>query len=198
MAIVAALSGLVLPALLKARRAAQAAHCLSNLRQIGLAAMLFADQNDDRFPRSQHSAFAHGELPWARALAPHVGSSTTGWRELMKTAYRCAGDRRSGVLSYGLNVYFELGPEDDYAGYPATWRRRRDVPNPSSTILFAENNSDADHIMPNFWSSPGDAVDCAHDRHDGRANYVFVDGHGESRLFNAVYDPVRGIDAWHP
>jgi len=62
MAIIAVLSGLVTPALLNARRSAQAIHCLSNMRQIGLATMLFSDENDDRFPRSQHSAFAHGEL----------------------------------------------------------------------------------------------------------------------------------------
>ena len=198
MAIIAVLSGLVTPALLNARRSAQAIHCLSNMRQIGLATMLFADENDDRFPRSQHSAFAHGELTWARALAPYLGSTTTGWRDLMKTTYRCPRDTRVNQLSYGLNVYFELGPDDDYAGYPATWRRRGDVPNPSATILFAENNSDADHIMPNFWSSPADAIDCAHDRHDERAHYIFADGHGESRPFNTIYDPARGMDAWYP
>lgn len=197
-AIIAILSGLVFPSLLGARRSAQSLHCLSQMRQIGVAAMMYADGNNDAYPRSQHSAFAHGELVWARALAPNLGAATTDAAPLMNTIYHCSRDTRKNVLSYGLNVYFELGPEDDYPGYPTTWRRRSDAPNPSATILFAENNSDADHIMPNFWTSPNDAADCAHDRHDGKANYVFADGHAESRAFTTIYDPANDIDAWHP
>lgn len=197
-ALIALLAGLTLPALLGARRSAQSIYCLNQMKQLGAVAMLFADENGDSFPRSQHSAFAHGELPWARALAPLLGSSTTAWRELLKTSYRCPRDERRDQLSYGLNVYFELGPGDDYPGYPQTWRRRSDVPDPSGTILFAENNSAADHIMPNYWSGPSDAVDCAHDRHDGKANYVFADGHAASRDFTTIYDPANGVDAWQP
>lgn len=197
-AIIALLAGLSLPALLGARRSAHSIQCLHQMKQLGLIAMLYADTNDDAYPRSQHSAAAHGELPWARALAPLFGSTTTAWQELRTTAYHCPRDTRKNQLSYGLNVYFELGMDDDYPGHPQTWRRRSDVPNPSGTILFAENNSDADHIMPNFWSGPSDAVDCAHDRHDGKANYVFADGHAESRTFTTIYDPANGIDAWHP
>jgi len=197
-AIIAVLSGLVFPALLGARRSAQSVHCLSQMRQIGMAAMIYADGNGDSYPRSQHSAFAHGELVWARALAPILGSESTDWKVLIKSIYHCSRDTRENVLSYGLNVYFELGPEDDYPGYPVTWRRRSDVPNPSATILFAENNSEADHIMPNFWTSPNDAVDCAHDRHEGKANYIFADGHAEARAFTTIYYPANDIDAWHP
>ncbi len=197
-AIIALLAGLALPALMGARRSAQSIHCLNQMRQLGFAAMLYADENDDSYPRSQHSAFAHRELPWARALAPLLGSTTSAWRDLLKTSYRCSRDTRKDQLGFGLNVYFELGEGDDYPGYPQTWRRRSDVTNPSGTILFAENNSAADHIMPNFWSGPADAVDCAYDRHDGKANYAFADGHAESREFTTIYDPAKGIDAWHP
>jgi prepilin-type N-terminal cleavage/methylation domain-containing protein/prepilin-type processing-associated H-X9-DG protein len=197
-AIIAIISGLAFPSLLGARRSAQSVHCLGQMRQIGIAAMMHADNNDDSFPRSQHSAFAHGELVWARALAPNLGGSTTEWNVLKKSIYRCSRDTRTDAISYGINVYFELGPEDDYPGYPQTWRRRSDIANPSATILFAENDSDADHIMPNFWSSPADAADCAHERHDGKANYIFADGHAESRAFNTIYDPANKIDTWHP
>lgn len=197
-AIVALLAGLALPALSGARRSAQAAHCLGQMRQIGIGAMLFANQNGNAFPRSQHSAFAHDEVPWAKAMAPFLGVPQADWRNLMDTLYRCPRDEETGRLSYGLNVYFELGPGDDYAGYPRTWRRRSDIPRPAATVLFAENNSFADHIMPNFWSGPRDAEDCAHDRHDGKANYIFADGHAEARVFTDIYDPARGTDAWHP
>jgi len=197
-AIIAILAAMLLPALSRAKGTARSVQCLSQMRQLGLAVNLYADENEDTFPRSQHSAFAHGELPWERSLAPQLGFTTATWTNLLTGVYRCAADRRATPLSYGLNVYFELGPDDDYEGKPQTWRRMTAVPNPSATILFAETASGADHIMPNFWATPSDAADVDSRRHQGRANYTFVDGHGEARKFETIYQPDRQVDAWHP
>ena len=197
-AIIAVLSALLLPALARAKHSARATQCLGQMRQLGLAVRLYADENDGLFPRSQHSAFAHGELPWERSLAPHLGASTAQWAHLLNGVYHCAADRRASQLSYGLNVYFELGPDDDYAGKPQVWRMVDAVPDPSETILFAETASGADHIMPNFWTAPADAADVDGRRHLDRANYAFVDGHGEARKFLDTYDPTRRVDRWNP
>ena len=45
----------------------------------------------------------------------------------------------------------------------------------AGVLLFAENNSQADHLMPEFWYPQADAVDLASTRHKGRANYTFAD-----------------------
>ncbi len=198
LAIIAILAGLVVPSLLRAREQAFRAACSSNMRQIAIATLSFADDRDGRFPRSQHSAFTHGERPWARAVATYLGSDDRRWTNLLKGVYRCPRDGRRNMLSYGLNVYFELGPEDDYEGRPAMWRTRDAVPRPWATILLGENDSDADHIMPNFWGSISDVADLAFDRHGEGANYVFVDGHVEFRALNRVFDPQRNVDAWNP
>ncbi len=197
-AIIAVLAALLLPVLGDARERARASQCGARIRQLGFAILLYADERDGCFPRSQHSAFAHGELIWARAVAQYLGSDDRRWTNLLRGVYHCPTDSRPAALSYGLNVYYELGPEDDYGGKPATWRYREQVPRPSATILVAENDSAADHIMPNFWSSPSDVADVAHDRHRGVANYAFADGHVERRALPDVYDPARGLDAWHP
>ena len=160
-AIIALLAGLLLPVLGGARQRARGAACMSQLKQLGVAMVVYTDEHDDTFPRSQHSAFTHGELSWLRTVAPYLGSSTTDWKKLLDGVYHCGSDSRKNIWSYGLNVYYELGPDDDYAGKPATWRRRGDVPRPTRTVLFAENNSEADHLMPNFWVSTADAVDVA-------------------------------------
>ncbi|MCP5519748.1 MAG: prepilin-type N-terminal cleavage/methylation domain-containing protein [Verrucomicrobiales bacterium] len=197
-AIIAVLAGLLLPALGRAKGAAQRIQCLGRMRQLGLALRLHADDHGDEFPRSQHSAFAHGATPWGRTLAGYLGAGEVEWTNLLAGIYHCPADRRKGQFSYGLNVYFELGPEDDYEGKPRTWRRMADVPRPVGTVVFAENASAADHIMPNFWLRPEDAVDVAAARHAGRANYTFADGHAEGRDFQTIYDPEQDVDAWNP
>ena len=197
-AIIAILAGLLLPALARAKESARSTKCLGQMRQLGLAVRLYADDNGDEFPRSQHSAFAHGQLPWGRALAPLLGSDTTTWTNLLRGVYHCPSDYRTNGGSYGLNVYFELGPDDDYQGKPETWRRTGAVPHPSTTVVFAENASDADHIMPNFWTASSDAVDVASRRHGRRSNYTFVDGHAEARPFKTIYEPAQQTDQWNP
>jgi prepilin-type N-terminal cleavage/methylation domain-containing protein/prepilin-type processing-associated H-X9-DG protein len=203
-AIIALLAAILLPALSRAKAAARATQCLSQMRQLGLAVCLYADSNEDAFPRSQHSAFAHGELPWERSLAPLLGSTTTLWTNLLHRIYHCPSDRRALPYSYGLNVYYELGPEDDYEGKPQTWRRTAEVPHPTATILFAESGSGsdasmgADHIMPNFWVTAADASDVAQNRHATRANYNFADGHAQALKFPATYAPENHMDQWNP
>jgi len=197
-AIIVVLAGLMLPALSRAKESARSIQCLGQMRQLGLAVRLYAEENGDEFPRSQHSAFTHGQLTWGRALAPQLGSDRMAWTNLLLGLYHCPSDRRTTPWSYGLNVYFELGPDDDYEGKPQTWRQVASVPNPLTTILFAENNSSADHIMPNFWTASRDAVDLASRRHGRRSNYNFVDGHAEARDFKTLYDPARQVDRWNP
>ncbi len=198
LAIIGLLAALLVPSLGHARAAASSARCLKQMQQIGMAVGLFADDHDDTFPRSQHSAFANGELPWERSIATYIGANATKWQELLRGAYHCTADERSAAWSYGLNVYFELGPDDDYAGKPSTWHHHHDVPHPSATIAFAENASATDHIMPNFWASAQDTSDVASTRHLQKSNYTFVDGHAETRDFATIFAPVTQTDSWNP
>ena len=196
-AIIAILAALLLPALARAKESARATQCLSNLRQLGFAARLYAEDFVDEFPRSQHSAFVHGVMPWERTVASYLGANATTWTNLLMGIYHCPTDKRPMPWSYGLNVYFELGDEDDYNGKPQTWRRLTQVPRPAATILFAENTSAADHIMPHFWSAAVDAADLASTRHNQRANYAFADGHANLHSLKQVFDPPRK-DLWNP
>jgi len=64
-AIIAILAALLLPALARAKRAAQRATCLSNLKQQGVAWRLYLDDNGARFPdqRDLKSALPGGYMP---------------------------------------------------------------------------------------------------------------------------------------
>jgi prepilin-type N-terminal cleavage/methylation domain-containing protein/prepilin-type processing-associated H-X9-DG protein len=215
-AIIAILASLLLPALARAKGSAQAIQCLNQMRQISLATRCYADENDDLFPRSQHSAVANKQLPWERALAPFLGNhgGTTTWTNLLQNLYHCGDDKQSARLnsamnnnvepsahlSYGLNYYVELGDDDDYPGKPQTWRKLSQISKPSSTIIYTEVSIAADHVMPALgWLTTADAEnDVAWQRHKQKSNYAFVDGHAAARELRTTFDPAKQIDLWNP
>ncbi len=183
LAIIALLIGILLPALKGARYSAQSLVCTNNLRSLAITTQEYANDHDDRFPRSSHSAgFSH--LPWAATLYepitghPFEGTSYSwddaGWWEATNTHYRCPHDRRESpieqpglpfsmpALSYGYNVYFELTPAEIDPSKPivsnrATWNRVTSIPRPTQTILMGElvEGASRDHIMAHFWRTHG-------------------------------------------
>ena len=201
-AIIAILAALLLPTLSRAKESAKSIQCLNQLRQVSLATRLYAEENEEFFPRSQHSAIANKQLPWERALAPVLGVSggTTAWTNLLQNLYHCPNDQQSGHLSYGLNYYVELGDEDDYPGKPQTWRKFSQIAKPSSTIIYTEVSIATDHVMPALsWLTTADAEnDVAWRRHKQKSNYAFVDSHVELRALASTFDPGQGLDLWNP
>lgn len=65
-AIIALLAAMLLPALARAKRQAQRASCLSNLKQIGVAFALYLDRNEDHFTdrRDLKTSLPGGFRPW--------------------------------------------------------------------------------------------------------------------------------------
>src|SRR5512134_2480781 len=68
-AIIALLMGILMPALSRARKQAWGVSCGSNLRQVGAAANLFAEDHDGRIPRADD----------LKLLAGHTQEETTRW-----------------------------------------------------------------------------------------------------------------------
>ncbi|MEX2381882.1 MAG: DUF1559 domain-containing protein [Opitutales bacterium] len=102
-AIIGILAGILIPVVSQVREQARRASCSSNLRQIGLAAFLYANDNDDRLPVIQH-----GNWPWDvdRAIMDHFME----YASEEKNMFYCPSsplDQREGMW-------------DDFATYRAT------------------------------------------------------------------------------
>jgi len=196
-AIIAVLAALLLPALARVKDSAKSIQCLNQMRQIGLAMRLYADDNGDLFPRSQHSAAANHQQVWERAIAPLLGggsSDTTAWTNLVSGIYHCPADLAPRYVDYGLNAYFEVA---------TGCNRVSSIRRPSGTVSFCEIDSAAktDHVMPWEWEQASDPW--LNDvvtpfRHRQQSNYVYVDGHAARQKIIATFDPASNLNLWNP
>jgi prepilin-type N-terminal cleavage/methylation domain-containing protein/prepilin-type processing-associated H-X9-DG protein len=116
-AIIAILAGLLLPALAKAKQKGQATICLNDLKQSGLAMLMFADENDDMIPRSS------------------AGNSTRWWPELMSYVSE-AGNVKKGQSweKNHRNIKIFMCPS-----YPIP----NNIPNKGQVVTYVVNTWDS-------------------------------------------------------
>lgn len=81
-AIIVVLTALLLPSLSKARLHAQATVCSSNLRQVGMAALMYANDNEQWLP----AATLAGSTPgyWKLETAVYMRGKETDWNSMIK------------------------------------------------------------------------------------------------------------------
>jgi prepilin-type N-terminal cleavage/methylation domain-containing protein/prepilin-type processing-associated H-X9-DG protein len=179
-AIIAVLAGMLLPALTKAKGKAHATKCTNSLRQIGLAARMYADDNADTIPQTSHQPGAS----WIDTLSPYLSGTNM---------YRCTLDQnktnRSIIASYAINNFLTPHPH----GAPhLDCSKLSAVPAPSETFFMSEaadQYTGGDHF--HFASTDGSGYttnkfsdQVAVQRHNAAANYLFVDWHVESLKWN--------------
>lgn len=97
-AIIAILAAMLLPALAKAKQKAYIANCTSNLRQIGLGVIMFANDHQDFLPPGENASEGlwSGQSTW-------YTTSTTG--SLIYHIAKYLGGREPSTVRQSLNVF---------------------------------------------------------------------------------------------
>jgi len=144
-AIIALLMGILMPALGKAREQGRAAACLNNLRQIGLAVHLYAEDNDRRIIRGEYRPGGVAEFrAWPMSYMKYLGgrNSTlmTDWRDVK--AYRCSSyPDKQQMIGYISNGWDFQNPGKE-ANQDAAFIRMDKIPRHTTTILLADYEYD--------------------------------------------------------
>jgi prepilin-type N-terminal cleavage/methylation domain-containing protein/prepilin-type processing-associated H-X9-DG protein len=125
-AIIALLMSILMPALSKAKDQAKAVLCRSNLRQIGLAAVLYADDNDNFVPRNGGY--------WIRVFMPYLGEEGQVSNYRLVKIYNCPSyPDRQQTVDYVINSWKDDIDEVDGPSKITEFRRH------SQTIYLADN-----------------------------------------------------------
>src|SRR5438105_942021 len=100
-AIIAILAGMLLPALGKAKAKARTAHCASNMKNWGLATIMYLSDYNDRLPLFGDLSSDYTKAFWHAKLAPYVAKQTQAGKLFTQTEIYNYELRRCPGGSYG-------------------------------------------------------------------------------------------------
>jgi prepilin-type N-terminal cleavage/methylation domain-containing protein len=136
-AIIAILASMLLPALAKAKAKGKAIQCVNNLKQVGLAMIMYSDDHDGYIPRGNG-------YPWFLVYMPYMpeGGRDEDFRQIR--IYRCAAypnndSRRRQIITYVINAWKFSGPNDRVGSEQVGPSKLNAFQVPSETIHLTDN-----------------------------------------------------------
>lgn len=174
-AIIAVLAAVIAPLGKGLVTRSRAINCNQNLRQIGMAAMMYAGDNQMTLPQSTHQSVPKS---WRVTLQPYASGTIT---------FKCREDPdKARGNTYVLNDYLTKAP----SGAPPdlNYSILARIERPEATLMFAEAsisflNSDHFHFAQYYGQRVSPAVfesQVGVRFHGEKANYLFADGHAET------------------
>lgn len=205
--IITLMISLLLPSLSASKERTRAAACSSNLRQLGIGVVNYADNSNSYFPvgvlpgsgdwlwpaivRGQvndmdlfYCPSAPAFTRWVRQSSPGTPAHPTGWKQ---DEYRL-GPGRGSFFSYGMNVWGAPCCADAYG--TGTYynhgslgeRKMTTVVSPSRFIVMGDSNWDVSQAGDVNWSAYIGMYAIRQyplELHQGAANILHGDGHVE-------------------
>ena len=215
-AVIAILAALLFPVFSSAKKAAKRTTCMSNVRQIEMAVLMYLSDSEDVYPQTrQYSSQpdvedAAGEIdePIYSSWFEPVEAYTASSKNANPAVFSCPEDPDP----FG-RLCFEIDPDSPQVisylenGYFAFGLSQGTITNASNTVYLAERRSIPvgeddpycdDIYHPWFNAANNQAPEdemvagsgaIATDRHLGLANYGFADGHVKALTWVSTYAP---------
>lgn len=193
--IIALLVAILLPSLSKARETARRMQCLSNQRQLVIGAVLYTHQHQGAMP--VHRKWQYPNDP--ASLIPLLGLPTGGELTGIPTIMTCPSYQQIRPNTYynyarnnGINPYIAtegntLHPDEKRVSY------LHQIYQPSNVVFFGATESLYTDSASSWYYHTNTGWHYVRNNlllypHNGSDNFVFVDGHAESRTHTAMWD----------
>ena len=219
-AIIAILAGMLLPALSKAKTAAQKTACLNKLKQWCLAQTMYTQDNNERIPRE--SAIPGGSALefWANAGNP---PNADVWYNALpavisqrpaasfyplnkadfydpKTLMHCPTafiNNNPALVQNGPSIYFSIAMNSKLINGSDTTIKTTSIQKPTATVFFLENLLPGETRVNSLQATtdlgqPSSYASRFSARHAGSGNLTFVDGHAAGYKGEKVVEATTG------
>ncbi len=204
-AIIAILAGILFPVFARAREQARKATCLSNLKQIGIAVMMYTQDYDEGYPNTGDPWLWVGRR-WRWPIMPYLAIGQTQGTNYNSSAGAasiliCPSDTQSGAAydatSYAYSAAFYHTPDQidamtiadtiyqlnaPGAGAQCPTQTLASVAQPTGKAMVAEWFNNHDHAggaAVGYWGTLTATLSPGSDRWTGGRCYVFADGHSK-------------------
>lgn len=187
-AIISILAAILFPVFAQAKEAAKKTTCLSNLKQLGIAQVLYLNDNNDTYPSAYLQDGQLGDP--VLLMAKNQFSSPDVFFCPVRSDTGCSypGGETGRCYGYGFNMGLYNSWDDgtgllrpiqdgpDIHEYTQLGRNASELTQPANTFLLGDSWSTQTFKLAPFesWVGTGSA------RHTGRFNYVYTDGHARS------------------
>ncbi|MCD6362216.1 MAG: DUF1559 domain-containing protein [Armatimonadetes bacterium] len=187
-AIIAILAAILFPVFAKAREKARQTSCLSNVKEMGLAILMYAQDYDEHMIMYVDSGYTWSTMAWWLVIDPYIKN------QQIRT---CPSQRGSGASDYGV-IY----PHVSGVGNAAMLA---DIDYPAETAMLTETEAqNANGRYGNLYLAycpfhyAEGSISWAYyrgvawpGRHNGGDNSCFVDGHAKWLKYNAIISSRR-------
>jgi len=199
-AIIAILAAILFPVFARAREKARQSSCLSNLKQIGLGALMYAQDYDERFTIPVACPSVTNCFVWSEAtgqqyrpLNPYIKN---------QQIWQCPSTNDDPNLSYGWNRSLDGWGNGGKLGA---------CQKPAETVMFADHRPNVTYRWSGGWLASnetccgGQGNDTVYPHwlnpaHNGGCNIALVDGHAKWYALNKFrpQDDLNNPVHWNP